>query len=188
LETADAIAGKLGAQLFHGQPLRFEVDKRDLGGGAKSWDWIKKGAPVRVEIGPRDLENGTVAVARRDRGPKEKEFLPIDEFVARAPALLQEIQDALLAKATEYRDTHTVKIDSKDEFYAYFTPEKADKPEVHGGFALAHWAGSNEDEETLKNDLKVTIRCIPRDGEEEEGVCFFTGKPSRKRLVFAKAY
>ncbi len=155
---------------------------------SKSWEWIKKGVPVRIEIGPRDLEKGTVAVSRRDRGPKDKEFLPIDEFVARARALLQDIQDGLLAGATAHRDAHTVRIDSKDEFHAFFTPQNAEKPEIHGGFALAHWAGSAEDEESLKNDLKVTIRCIPRDGEEEDGVCFFTGKPSRKRLVFAKAY
>ena len=88
------------------------------------------------------------------------------------------------------RDEHTVKIDSKEDFEKFFTPQNQDKPEIHGGFALCHWAGSMEDEEQIQRDHKVTIRCIPFGDDEyaEEGTCFYTGKPSSRRVVFAKSY
>ena len=191
LDAADRLANELRAQRFHGTPLEVEVDRRDLGGGVKNWDWIKKGAPLRVELGPRDLEKGSVAVSRRDRGPKEKEFLAVSELVARAVETLQAIQDALYARALAYRDEHTRVIETKEEFYAFFTPRNADKPEIHGGFALAHWDGSAAVEELIKNELKVTIRCIPADAEnlgKEPGTCPFTGEPSARRVLWAKSY
>ena len=86
------------------------------------------------------------------------------------------------------RSANTVKIDSKEEFYAFFTPKNAEKPEIHGGFALAHWNGSREVEEKIKDDLKVTIRCIPFGASEEEGKCILTGEPSKRRVVWAKSY
>jgi prolyl-tRNA synthetase len=165
-----------------------EVDKRDIGGGTKNWEWIKKGVPLRVEIGPRDLEKGTVAVARRDASHKSKAFMPLGEFASCAPGILEDIQRTLLARATEYRDANTVKIDSKEDFYAFFTPKNSEKPEIHGGFALAHWNGSREVEEKIKDDLKVTIRCIPFDAPEEDGKCILTGEPSKRRVVWAKSY
>ena len=186
--AADQLAAELRAQSAFGEPVSVEVDKREIGGGTKSWEWIKKGVPLRVEIGPRDLENGTVAVSRRDEGPKNKAFMPIGEFASCAPGILESIQSALLARATAYRDAHTVKIDTKDEFYAFFTAQNSAKPEVHGGFALAHWNGSRAVEEKIKDDLKVTIRCIPFDAPEEDGKCVLTGDPSRRRVVWAKSY
>ena len=93
-----------------------------------------------------------------------------------------------MAKATAYRDANTVKIDTKEEFYAFFTAKNSGKPEIHGGFALAHWNGSREVEEKIKDDLKVTIRCIPFDAPEEDGKCILTGEPSRQRVVWAKSY
>jgi prolyl-tRNA synthetase len=186
--AVDALAAELRSRSYAGEAIRVEVDKRDIGGGQKNWEWIKKGVPIRVELGPRDLEKGSVAAARRDRGPKEKEFLATKEFVDRAAATLDEIQAALLVRATALRDAHTVKIDSKDEFYAFFTAKNADKPEIHGGFVLAHWNGSGAVEEKIKDDLKVTIRCIPFDAEEEDGRCILTGEPSRKRVAWAKSY
>ena len=164
------------------------MDRRDLNGGVKNWEWIKKGVPVRVEIGPRDLEKGTVAVSRRDRGVKEKEFLGLDDFAARAPEILQSIQDGLYAKALAHRDAHTRRIDTTEEFYAFFTPKNANKPEIHGGFALAHWDGTAETEAKIKEDLKVTIRCIPTDAPEEDGVSIVSGQPSKRRVVWAKSY
>jgi prolyl-tRNA synthetase len=188
LEAVNSLAGQLRSTLYHGEPIRVEVDSRDFGGGSKTWDWIKKGVPIRVEIGPRDLEKGSVAVARRDRGPKEKEFLQTDEFVGRTAEILQSIQDTLLARATQLRDENTLKIDTKEEFYAFFTPKNTERPELHGGFALAHWNGSPEVEEKIKDDLKVTIRCIPFDDTEGPGKCVITGEPSARRVVFGKSY
>ncbi len=192
LEAAHNLANSLRAVIYHGSPLRVEVDARDISGGTKSWEWIKKGAPLRVEIGPRDLEKGSVAVARRDRAHKEKTFPSMGDFVAQVSDTLDDIQATLLARATEYRDAHTVRIDSKEDFYAFFTPQNADKPEVHGGFALAHWNGSAAVEEQIKEDLKVTIRCIPTPGQipgaEEPGFCVITGEPSPRRVLFAKSY
>jgi prolyl-tRNA synthetase len=188
LEACDALAAQIGAQVFHRDDVRVEVDKRDSTGGNKSWEWIKKGVPLRVEIGPRDLDAGTVFVGRRDKGPKEKQSYPSGEFAARVPALLQEIQDAIYARALAFRNEHTRTIDSRDAFYAFFTPQNADKPEIHGGFALAHWNGSAEVEAKIKEELKVTIRCVPLADEAEAGTCIFTGEPSRQRVVFAKSY
>jgi prolyl-tRNA synthetase len=188
LEAAEKLAAELRSVDFHGIKLGVEVDSRDVGGGVKTWEWIKKGVPLRIEIGPRDLAQGTAALARRDRAHKEKDFLPLADIPARAAAILEEIQSNLLQRATEFRDTHTRRIDSKDEFYAFFTPKNPAKPEIHGGFALTHWNGSPEIEEQIKSDLKVTIRCIPFEDSPEPGTCPFSGQPSRQRVVWAKSY
>ncbi len=164
------------------------MDHRDLNGGVKNWEWIKKGVPLRVELGPRDLEKGSVAVSRRDRGVKEKEFVPMAELVSRAVEMLQGIQDTLYERALAYRNEHTRQIDTLEEFYAFFTPRNEGKPEIHGGFASAHWDGTAETEAKIKEDLKVTIRCIPTDGAGEEGHCVVTGRPSRRRVLWAKSY
>jgi prolyl-tRNA synthetase len=187
LEACARVAAKLRAVYFAGEPIEVEIDQRDIGGGVKNWDWIKKGVPLRVEIGPRDLESGKVAVSRRDQPVKAKEFIVEDEFVARAAEMLESMQRNLLQRATEFRDANTRVIDSRDEFYDFFTPKDSDKPQIHGGFALAHWNGSRAVEEQIKNDLKVTIRVIPF-GEAESGRCIFTGEPSARRVVWAKSY
>ncbi len=188
LAAADSLATAIRAASYYGAPLEVEVDGRDLGGGVKSWEWIKKGIPVRIEIGPRDLEQGTAAVSRRDKGPKEKDFMPMAEIPGRLPAILDEIQQVLLERATAFRDANLRKIDSKDEFYAYFTPKNPSKPEIHGGFALTHWNGSPAVEEQIKTDLKVTIRCLPFEEAPEPGTCPFSGEPSKQRVVWAKSY
>jgi prolyl-tRNA synthetase len=188
LAACQALAAKLRATTFAGEPIRVEIDARDLGGGQKSWEWIKRGVPVRVEIGPRDLEKGTLAVARRDRAHKEKAFPTTDEFVSGLAATLQEIHDALMTRAKALRDANTVKIDSKEDFVAFFTPKNKNQPEIHGGFAFAHWDGTAETEAAIKEELKVTIRCIPFDSSEENGQCVWSGAPSKKRVLFAKSY
>lgn len=188
LEAARKLAAELRAQRFHGEAVTVEVDDRDLGGGVKNWEWIKKGAPVRIELGPRDLAQGTVALARRDRAPKEKEFVPAAQVAEGIAGILQSIQDTLYSRALVYRDENTKPIDTKEAFYAYFTPKNAEKPEIHGGFANSHWCGDAACEETIKGDLRVTIRCIPFDAQEEEGTCVVCGKPSRKRVLWAKSY
>ncbi len=190
LEACDRLAAALREQRFHGEPVSVEIDARDLSGGNKTWEWIKKGAPVRIEIGPRDLEKGTAAVARRDRSPKEKEFLPCETLPEGMPALLQSIQDTLLERALSFRETHTNEISSWEDLCAYFTPATKGRPEIHGGFALGHWAGGVEDEKRLKDELKVTVRCIPDDPSLRggPGICIVTGKPAEGRVVFAKSY
>ena len=102
--------------------------------------------------------------------------------------MLQSIQDGIYDRAMAFRRENTQVIESKDEFYAFFTPKNADKPEIHGGFALAHWNGSAEVEARIKEDLKVTIRCIPFEEMPQAGKCIFTGEKSEQRVVFAKSY
>jgi prolyl-tRNA synthetase len=188
LEACDKIAARLGETRYADLPIEVLVDRRDLGGGVKNWEWIKKGVPLRVEIGPRDLEKNSVELSRRDQAAKAKESMPIEEFVARAPEILTSIQDALYTRAKKFRDANTHVIDSKKDFYDFFTPKNPAKPEIHGGFAVAHWSGSREIEEQIKNDLKVTIRAIPLDDSSEPGQCIFTGEPSARRVIWAKAY
>jgi prolyl-tRNA synthetase len=187
--ACDALAKTLRAHSFLEEPLRVHVDKRDIPGGQRNWDWIKKGVPLRVEIGPRDIEKRSVAVARRDRSAKDKEFISKELFIRDVADILDQIQSVLLERATALRDANMKKLDTEAEFRAFFTPQNENKPEIHGGFALMHWAGSSEDEERLQKELKVTVRCIPRDDSfAEEGTCFLTGKPSKRRVVFAKSY
>ena len=188
LAAATDLAARLRDQRFDGLPLEVELDTRDVGGGVKNWEWIKKGIPLRVEIGPRDLEQGTVAVSRRDQPHKTKSFLSVEEAVARLPEILGDIQANLLARAEAFQNEHTRKIDSREAFEAFFTPQNSEKPEIHGGFALTHWDGSAAVEEQVKADLKVTIRCIPFEENPEPGVCPFSGNPSPQRVIWAKSY
>ncbi len=187
LEFCSALQTELGATCFHGEPVRQSIDDRDMRGGEKAWHHVKAGVPVRLEIGPRDVAQNSVFMARRDRPVKEKQSVPRQEFVARLPELLDEIQSDLLERARRAREEVTRRIDRLEEFEEFFTPENRDKPEIHGGLALCHWADDPQVDAILKR-LRVTARCIPLDAEEEEGRCIFTGKPSRRRVVFAKAY
>jgi prolyl-tRNA synthetase len=188
LEACDKLAAELRTQKYVDVPIVAEVDRRDLGGGVKNWEWIKKGVPLRIEIGPRDLEKNSAEISRRDQAGKAKESMPTREFLQRAPEILASIQQNLYERAKKSRDENTRKIDKKDEFYDFFTSKNRDKPEIHGGFALAHWNGSREVEEQIKNDLKVTIRVIPLDDDAEPGRCIFTGEPSTRRVIWAKSY
>jgi prolyl-tRNA synthetase len=187
LETCDALALQLRGKNFANAPIEVEVDRRDLGGGVKNWEWIKKGVPIRVEIGPRDLEANLVAVSRRDQPVKAKESMSTQEFAASAAETLMSIQQNLFERAKKFQQENTRVIESKKEFYDFFTAKNANKPEIHGGFALAHWNGSREVEDQIKKDLKVTIRVIPF-GDLEPGKCIFTGEPSARRVVWAKSY
>jgi prolyl-tRNA synthetase len=188
LAACQKLADAISQQQFHREAVRVEIDRRDATGGNKTWEWIKKGVPLRVEIGPRDLEAGTVFVGRRDKGPKEKQSFPQDAFAAQVPELLQSIHDGIFQRALSFQREHTRVIDSRDDFYSFFTPQNAEKPEIHGGFALAHWNGSAEVEARIKEELKVTIRCIPFEDSPQPGTCIFTGEPSAQRVIFAKSY
>jgi prolyl-tRNA synthetase len=188
LEACDQLASQLRETRYADLPVEVAVDRRDLGGGVKNWEWIKKGVPLRVEIGPRDLEKKSLEVSRRDQPVKTKESMSVEEFISRAPEFLMSIQNTLFERAKKFRDEHTHMIDSKKEFYDFFTAKDSAKPEIHGGFALAQWNGSREVEEQIKNDLKVTVRVIPLDETSDPGRCIFTGEPSARRVVWAKSY
>lgn len=146
--------------------------------GFKFAEYELKGVPVRIAMGPRDLENNTLEIARRDT--LEKEIKSQEGIVDYIENLLNEIQDNIYNKAYKFREENTHKVDSYDEF--------KDIIENKGGFVLAHWDGTVETEQTIKNETKATIRCIPFDSPEEDGKCILTGKPSKKRVLFAKAY
>ena len=186
LEACEEIGKELRALSFSGGSLRVDVDDRDLRGGEKYWSWVKKGIPLTIEIGPRDLEKGTVFVGRRDQGAK-REGMERQSFLEQVPNILEEVQANLFARALAFREENTVTIDSKEDLYAYFTPENKSKPEIHGGFALAHWDRDPQWEEQLKNDLKVTVRCIPEE-IGKSGTCIFSGNRSPSRVVLAKSY
>ncbi len=137
-----------------------------------------QGVPVRITVGARDLENQTIELARRDT--QEKASYKIDEALSYIPTLLDEIQNNIYKKALAHRESHITKVNSYDEFKEVL--------ETKGGFILAHWDGSMETEEKIQEETKATIRCIPQEMEIEEGLCMVTGKPSKQRVLFAKAY
>ena len=145
--------------------------------GFKFADYELKGVPVRLVLGARDIENGTIEVMRRDT--LEKETVAIDGIEDYVEKLLDDIQNNIYTKALNHRLSMTTKVDTWEEFKAQI--EK-------GGFILAHWDGTTETEEKIKEETKATIRCIPLDGEEEEGKCVYTGKPSKRRVIFARNY
>ena len=146
--------------------------------GFKFAEWELKGVPLRVAIGARDMQNGTVELARRDT--QTKETVEQMGLAGKIHALLDEIQDNIYQKALKFRDEHITEVNSYDEFKTVL--------EEKGGFLSCHWDGTVETEKRVKEETKATIRCIPLDAKEEEGICIFTGKPSKQRVLFAKAY
>ncbi len=181
MEYCDSLERELKEMVWDGRPLQVHVDKRELRGGDKMWSWVKKGVPLRVEVGPRDIANESVFLARRDTG--EKQGVSRTEFLATVRQRLGEIQAHLLERARTFRESRSKVIESKDDFYAYFSDSNTEQ-----GFAYAHWNGSVELEEKIKTDLKVTVRCIPFEENPEPGTCIFTGEPSQQRVVFARSY
>jgi prolyl-tRNA synthetase len=189
IDYCNGVAEKVRAQTYHGRPVEVVVDTRDMNAGEKGWDWIKKGIPVRAEIGPRDMEKNAVFVGRRDKGPKEKTGQNKDEFAAGIVTLLDEIQANLFERARAFQVEHTREIDAWEDFTAFFTPKNTKKPEIHGGFATAHWCDDEACENRINDELSVTIRCIPFDRTGgPTGSCIACGKESPGRVVFAKSY
>ena len=179
-EQLDAINSKvdtLTAQLKE-LGISFKYDNADnKKPGWKFSEYELKGVPVRIAIGARDLENGTVEVMRRDT--LQKETMTFEGIAQHIKSLLDDIQANIFKKALDYRASVTREVNSYEEF----------KVEIEkGGFISAHWDGTPETEEKIKEETKATIRCIPLDGEEEEGFCMVTGKPSKRRVVIARAY
>jgi prolyl-tRNA synthetase len=186
MDYCKQLASQIRTQRWMDDPISVEIDARDLRGGDKSWQWVKKGVPIRIEVGPRDIAQDGVFWSRRDTG--EKAPCARVAFIEKLPAILSEIQESLYQRALAFREENTVRIDKREDFYAFFTPKNEEKPEIHGGFALAHWDGSSEVEDIVQKDLKVSIRCIPLNAEPEEGRCVISGRPSQRRVIFAKSY
>lgn len=185
---ADSVATELRKQCFDGIPVEVIVDKRDIRGGEKSWEWIKKGIPVRMEVGPRDIESDQVVVYRRDGAPRDKNFCSKEEAIGSIAETLLDIQKTYYEQARAFRDEFIHRdITTWEEFERFFTPANRDKPEIHGGFVLAKWAGGEDALEKLAS-LKVTVRCIPFEQSETEGTCVVTGRPATQDVIFAKAY
>ena len=174
IEAASRLASDLRAA-----GVRVHLDDRE--GYRPGWKFNEhevQGVPIRLAIGPRDVANGTIEVAFRHSGAKESR--PLATFAANAAALLEQVQSELFSKANAFRKANTTPVDSYDDF--------KDVIETKGGFVLAHWDGSGETEARIKEETKATIRCIPLADDNESGVDMLTGKPSKRRVVFARAY
>ena len=172
--VANDIFDKLKAK---GISVKYD-DRTEYKPGWKFAEYELKGVPLRIAMGARDLENKTVEIARRDNLTKEVRSIEnIEDYIEE---LLNTVQNDIFKKAAEYRTEHTTKVDSYEEFKKVL--------EEKGGFISAHWDGTEEEEEQIKEETKATIRCIPLDSEDEEGVSLITGKPSSRRVLFAKAY
>lgn len=172
-ERVDQIVDKL-----RGMGISVKYDDADnRRPGFKFADYELKGVPVRLALGARDLENGTVEIMRRDT--LEKSEAPLEGIEQHVKDLLEDIQENIFQKALRHREEMTVKVDTFDEF-----KEQIEK----GGFILAHWDGTPETEDKIKEETKATIRCIPLEGDTTPGVCMVTGKPSKQRVIFARNY
>ncbi len=183
-KNADQLAGlsekalKIKAEL---EALGVSVKYDDRDNNKPGWkfaDYELKGVPVRLAIGPRDLENNTIEVARRDT--LTKETISTDNITVHVTGLLKDIQENIYNKAFEFRKENTFFVDKWDEFLQVLDNK--------GGFIMAHWDGTPETEEKIKDETKATIRCIPFDSPEEEGTCIYSGKPSKRRVLFARSY
>ncbi len=180
-EERIAIAAKLRelAAPLQAKGISVKIDDRDnVRSGFKFSEYELKGVPVRLAMGPRDMAGGTVEIARRDT--LTKEVVPQEGLAERIEALLTEIQAAIYDKALAFREGMVTRVDDYEEFKRLLDEK--------GGFLLCHWDGSPETEERIKEETKATIRCIPMDAPEEEGRCILTGRPSHRRVVFARSY
>ena len=178
LAAVSEVADKLVTEL-RAKGIRVKFDNRDTQKpGWKFNEYELKGVPLRIAIGPKDVEKGTVELARRDT--LEKDFVNQDDVVNRISQLLDEIQQNLFKKAAAYRESHTTEVETYEEFKEVL--------ENKGGFILAHWDGTAETEDRIKNETKATIRCIPLERDTTPGKCMVTGNPSAGKVLFAKAY
>jgi prolyl-tRNA synthetase len=159
--------------------ISVKFDNRDTQTpGWKFAEYELKGVPVRLAVGPRDLDNNTVELARRDT--KEKKVYNLDNLAGQIETLLEDIQRNIYQKALAFRQANTTRVDDYGTFKEVLDGK--------GGFIAAHWDGTPETEEKIKEETKATIRCIPLDASEEAGQCMYTGKPSSRRVLFARAY
>ncbi|MFZ4262262.1 proline--tRNA ligase [Sphingobacterium sp. HJSM2_6] len=177
-DAIDRFVNELNAELkVLGISVKYD-DRDTQRPGYKFAEWELKGVPLRVAIGSRDMQNATVEIARRDT--QTKETVAQAGLASKIVGLLDEIQENIYTKALNFRDSHITEVNSYEEFKQVLTEK--------GGFISCHWDGTVETEKRVKEETKATIRCIPLDAKDEDGICIFTGNPSTKRVLFAKAY
>jgi prolyl-tRNA synthetase len=182
LAYCKTLADEIRQLRYADRPVIVEIDQRELSGGEKAWSWVKKGVPFRIEVGMKECQNQSVFVGRRDKSYKERVSRAKTEFLSTLTQELEALQAELFKRAQRYRDANTVAIHSEKEFYDFFKDN-------NGGFALAHWNGSATLEAKIKQDLNVTIRCIPLTQETPAaGKCIFSGEASAQQVIFAKSY
>jgi len=182
IDACQSLATRLREQSYGGEQLRVKVDDRDLGGGIKKWEWVKKGVPLRVEIGPRDLEERKVCLQRRDQAPNQKSFLDKEDFLRDVVDTLDEVHQSLLEKARTLRDENIAESADLAAFESHWSTEDP-------GWLLTPWAGTREEEEELSKKHKITVRCLPLDKQEEaEAPCVLTGKPTKTRALWGRSY
>ncbi len=185
LAYCEQLQKSLAAKYFQGSGIRVHIDKRDLRGGDKNWQWIKKGVPIRLEIGMRDIAADSVFMARRDKSLKEKQTIKSGQLTETIEQLLDEIQQGLYQRAKAYQSAHTYEIDSLEKFEAFFNETNDDK--IQGGFVSCYAVDDPKIEAFIK-PLKVSMRCIPLAQDKKIGKCIFTGTEVDKKIIFAKAY
>lgn len=188
LRYAEELKANLEKARFDSEAVRVHVDSRDLRGGEKMWEWVKKGVPLIVEVGPRDIGKGEVVVTRRTDSELKKASFPLETFVGTIDKILEEVQGRLFQDASDYMKANIrTDIHTFDELVKFFTPKNQDKPEIHGGFVLAKWCNDPATEEMLK-EHKLSIRCIPLEQRQTEGRCILTGRVATTDVIIAKSY
>ena len=189
LDACQALAETLRHQMYCGEPIRVMVDTRDLSGGVKKWEWIKKGVPIRIEIGPRDIETRKICVQRRDQAVAAKEFVVKEDFIRIAHETLDEVHQALLSRATSLRDSNMTPCGDLGNFHAHWAQENP-------GWLYTPWAGTRQQEEELSKQHKITIRCIPVPSASlpaglataTGSKCFLTGEETPTRAIWGRSY
>ena len=183
MKFCEELLNKLQDKEIMGDKIRVKIDDREMASGDKAWGWVKKGVPIRIEIGGRELTNNSVFIGRRDYKYKEKITMKAEAFVDNITNLLIEIQTNLFVRAKEFLQNNMQEVQSKEDFYDYFDV----KSKSFKGFVIAPWAEDTKIEEQIKQDLKVTARCIPNFRLHETGKCIFTGKKA-PFIVFGRSY
>jgi len=180
IEYCQKLKEALGQQLFNQEPIRVEIDSRDLNGGEKYWHHVKRGVPLRIEIGLREVNGDSLAISRRDQlGQKITQSR--QQFIQELPHILQEIQSGLYERALNYQKVHSHHFTNLNEFKDFFANDQAN------GFAYVY-SSDDESIEHLLKEYKISARCIPLATSQETGSCIFTGKQNAKKIIYAKAY
>ncbi|OGT49402.1 MAG: proline--tRNA ligase [Gammaproteobacteria bacterium RIFCSPHIGHO2_12_FULL_41_15] len=180
LAYCEKLAATLRTLKYHDQPIKVKIDTSDETTGTKAWHWVKKGVPVRIEVGPREVENNAVFVGYRHKPYKERTAVDQETFIDALTLQLDEMQNSIFERAKTFQTKNTITVDSQEAFYDFFKKQT--------GFVVAYFVEDEKIEKQLKDDLKVTTRCMPFAYKEKTGRCIFTGREDGKLTVFAKAY